>query len=113
MRFYVIEGRANFSGNPILTANGNKWEKVIRLTISEHADETHLKKIAQLIFSDDQKRKALISFIENMRLFDKNAVITILNNLLLKKTHHTHLLPLKPDNTMKCITIPGLKETSQ
>ncbi len=111
MRYYVIEGKTEFSSKPILTAKGNKKEKIIRLTISEHADEKHLKNIARLIFSDEKKRNALISFINNMRLFNKNVVIAILNILLMKKTHHAHVLPLNPDKTMKHITIPGLKDT--
>ncbi len=95
MKLKIIDGGLSCSGRSELCVPEDCSENIVRLTLSDGIGENQLYKIADSMFSDDIKKKALRSFVENMvPLGLKNVVIATVNMLLIEGKDHSDVLPL-------------------
>ncbi len=97
MKLVVINGGRSSGCRSRLTANRDRSGEIVRLKLSEDISEKHLYKIADSIFSDSDKKKALKSYLDNMLpLGLKYVVITTLNKFLETDRDSQDILPLIP-----------------
>ncbi len=85
----------SYSGRSELCVPKDCSENVVRLTLSNDISENQLYKIADSMFSDDIKKKALTSFVENMMpLGLKHVVVATVNMFLIEGKDHSDILPM-------------------
>ncbi len=94
MKLKIIDGGLSYSGRSELCVPKDCSENVVRLTLSNDISENQLYTITDSMFSDDIKKKALRSFVENMvPLGLKYVVIATVNMFLIEGKDHSDILP--------------------